>query len=409
VTDLAVSPRRKARSPVLAVALGAHVVHDGFTDQLYVLLPVWRSEFALSYAAIGAIRALYAGATAGLQVPSARLAERLGPRVLLAGGTALVGLGLVLAGATGTLWGLVAALALCGCGSSVQHPIASNLVARASGPGGPAYRRVALGAYNFAGDLGKVATPAAMAWLLVVLPWRTALPLAGAAGIAAAAAIWLALGAALARERLPEQVPADQLLGSPSRPPPRRSGFPTLVAIAVVDSATRMGLLTFLPFVIAAKGGTTASTGLALSLLFAGGAAGKLACGWLGARMGVIPTVWLTEALTAAGVLALPWLPLGAVLALLPALGIALNGTSSVLYGTVPELVPPARQQRAFGLFYTATIGSGALAPALYGLLGDAVGFGIMMGALAGMVLLTLPLGLLLRPALLEGAGNGVP
>ena len=36
---------------VLAVASGAHVLHDGYTDLLVVLLPLWQAEFALGYAA----------------------------------------------------------------------------------------------------------------------------------------------------------------------------------------------------------------------------------------------------------------------------------------------------------------------------------------------------------------------
>jgi MFS family permease len=67
-------------------------------------------------------------------------------------------------------------------------------------------------------------------------------------------------------------------------------------------------------------------------------------------------------------------LPLVPAIVLLPALGVMLNGTSSVLYGTVPELTPPHRTARAFALFYTGTIGAGAGAPVLYGFLGDAFG-----------------------------------
>ena len=85
---------------------------------------------------------------------------------------------------------------------------------------------------------------------------------------------------------------------------------------------------------------------------------------------------------------------------LLPALGIALNGTSSVLYGTVPELISSARRARAFGVFYTLTIGAGAISPALYGLLGDAVGVPRTFWVIAAVVLLVLPLTLGLRPAL---------
>src|SRR6516162_6445588 len=33
----------------MGVACGAHVLHDGFTDHLYVLLPLWQAEFGLGY------------------------------------------------------------------------------------------------------------------------------------------------------------------------------------------------------------------------------------------------------------------------------------------------------------------------------------------------------------------------
>jgi hypothetical protein len=55
---------------VLWVACGAHALHDGLTDTLYLLLPMWQAQFALSYAAIGILRALYTGAMAGFQVPA---------------------------------------------------------------------------------------------------------------------------------------------------------------------------------------------------------------------------------------------------------------------------------------------------------------------------------------------------
>ena len=116
-------------------------------------------------------------------------------------------------------------------------------------------------------------------------------------------------------------------------------------------------------------------------------------------------TVWLTETVTALGIVALLPLPLEAALVLLPVVGIALNGTSSVLYGSVPDLVEPARRQRAFSIFYTGTIGAGAVSPAIYGLLGDAVGVPSALVVVAGVVLLTLPITLVLRPALASAHG----
>jgi FSR family fosmidomycin resistance protein-like MFS transporter len=173
-----------------------------------------------------------------------------------------------------------------------------------------------------------------------------------------------------------------------------------LLSIGIIDSATRMAFLTFLPFVLTAKGASLQTVGVALSLVFAGGAVGKLVCGFIGARVGVVRTVWLTEGMTAVGIVALLPLPLEAALMLLPIVGIALNGTSSVVYGSVPELVAPPKRQRAFSIFYTGTIGAGAVSPAIYGLLGDAVGVPTALMVVAACVLLTLPITLALKPAL---------
>ncbi len=43
----------------------AHLVHDGYTDQLYALLPVWQGELGLSYAGLALVRALYYAPMAG--------------------------------------------------------------------------------------------------------------------------------------------------------------------------------------------------------------------------------------------------------------------------------------------------------------------------------------------------------
>jgi FSR family fosmidomycin resistance protein-like MFS transporter len=79
-------------------------------------------------------------------------------------------------------------------------------------------------------------------------------------------------------------------------------------------------------------------------------------------------------------------------------LGIALNGTSSVLYGSVAELAPPLRRARAFALFYTVTLAAGALAPLLYGLIGDRIGISQTLLVVAAVVLLVLPLAGRLAP-----------
>ena len=114
----------------------------------------------------------------------------------------------------------------------------------------------------------------------------------------------------------------------------------------------------------------------------------------------MLRTVLLTEGGTAACILGVLVLPLVPVFLLLPLLGVMLNGTSSVLYGTVPELAPAHQAERAFALFYTGTIGSGAICPVLYGILGDAMGPSMATIATAATALAIFPLALALAPHL---------
>ena len=62
----------------MSVASGAHALHDGYTDLIYVMLPVWQAEFGLTYAAVGLLRGLFAGTMASLQIPAGHLSERYG-------------------------------------------------------------------------------------------------------------------------------------------------------------------------------------------------------------------------------------------------------------------------------------------------------------------------------------------
>ena len=368
------------------VACGAHALHDGYTDLVYVMLPVWQAEFGLAYAALGLLRTLFSGTLAALQIPAGLLAQRLGAPWVLGLGTALVGVGYLMAGTSSGLAMLAVALAVGGAGASTQHPVGSSVMSQAFA--GPRSLK-AMGAYNFAGDIGKMAVPAAASLLLVVAPWRETLALLGGAALLAAIVIFTVAPRSGGDD---DGNPRAVQFGAGSPGAPRRGAFWTLVAIGMLDNATRMAFLTFLPFVLTAKGAGLPILGAALTAVFAGGAAGKLVCAFLGARIGAVATVWLTEILTALGIVALLALPLAASLVLLPLVGIALNGTSSVLYGSVPELVAPSWRMRAFSIFYTGTVGAGAIAPPAYGLLGDAAGVPTALIVLAAVVLLNLPL-----------------
>ncbi|HEF5873651.1 TPA: MFS transporter [Burkholderia cenocepacia] len=385
------APRRQR---VLWLSCLAHAMHDGYTDMIYALLPVWQAEFGLDFAALAILRGVYAGTMATLQLSAGRLAQRLGSRATLAVGTLLAALGYALAGVSGGLLGLGVALAISGGGSSTQHPIASGAVSRLYGRDA----RGPLSIYNFSGDLGKSALPAAISLLVTMMPWRHALWVVAGLGcvVAAAIALWFPVVPRAAAGKTTANAHACAHRGAGA------GGFPALFSIGVLDTAVRMGLLTFLPFLLKAKGVSPQLLGTALALVFIGGAAGKFLCGWLGARMGMVRTVLLTEGGTAACIIAVMYLPLSLTMVLLPILGMMLNGTSSVLYGTVPEMSAPERTERAFAIFYTGTIASGAISPVLYGFLGDRIGVHGATYATALTALAIFPLALALRPHLAD-------
>jgi MFS family permease len=378
------SPRK-----TLTVCGSAHALHDGFTDLLNVLYPLLQAQFGLSYAAIGALKMVYSGAMASGQIPSGWLAGRIGGVTVLASGTALVAIGYGLAGLTGSLYGVIAGLLLAGLGGATQHPIASTLVAGAF----PGLRsRTALGTYNFTGDLGKVALPAVFALVATALGWRQALMVIAAIAVAGAGVMLVTLQSAVMAAKKSK---GDSAVAGEDRP----WAFWLLFAIHVSDSAVRTGFLIFLPFLLQTKGADLPTIGLALSLLFAGGAAGKLVMGWLGARLGVVLSVVATEGATTVLILSILPLSLTPALILLPLVGVMLNGTSSVLYGTIPEFVTTERRTHAFAVFYTGGSIAGASSPFLFGLLGDFIGLQPALAGVGALALLTVPLVWALRPA----------
>ena len=181
------SPSRRS---ILATSGVAHFICDGFTDCLYVLLPLWAAAFALTHAEVGALKMTMSAALAFTQVPAGFLAERLGERSILVLGIVLAGAAFVLLGFAEGFFHLAAVLILAGVGCGPQHPLASSIISRAFAASG---RRGALGTYNFTGDLGKVVVPAAIASATVAFGWQYGTGAYGVLLIAAAAVVFILL------------------------------------------------------------------------------------------------------------------------------------------------------------------------------------------------------------------------
>ena len=77
-----------------------------------------------------------------------------------------------------------------------------------------------------------------------------------------------------------------------------------------------------------------------------------------------------------------------------------LQGSSTITYGTVGDLVDERRHSRGFALIYTIVSGAAIVGPIAFGLVSDGLGLGAAMLAMAVVVVLPVPLCLLLRGAL---------
>jgi FSR family fosmidomycin resistance protein-like MFS transporter len=363
----------------LATCCAAHTLHDGFSDVTYVLLPLLAQTFGLSLAQVGMIRSAHRVAMAAFQIPAGLIAERFGERNLLALGTFIAGVAFLGLGYAPGFWTVLVALFFAGVGSAVQHPLASTIISHAYPGDG---RRAALGTYNFFGDVGKFIFGGIVSLLLVAgISWQAPVVGFGIAGILCA------IAAAHAE-------PEKKVKGWGIRNKP---AFTALCAIEILDSTTRTGFLTFIAFVLLERGMPEGWAVLSVPLILVGGMAGKLACGFLAERLGVVRMIVITEVATGLGILATLVLPGAAAFLLLPLIGIVLNGTSSVLYATLGEFVEEDRLARAFGLFYTIGSLCGIAAPLGYGFIGDVYGIETSMAVIGIAVFLTVPLAAIMR------------
>ena len=356
-----------ARSSLL-FGSATHVWNDLFVALLIPLLPLIRAdpELSLSYTEAGLLRSVYTGATAVLQMPAGFLAERTGEFWLLIGGNAWMAVGLVVMAAAPAYLPLLLSALLTGLGGGAQHPLASSMVSRAYDARG---RSTAVGTVNFAGDLGKLVAPAVALMVAIRYGWRGTMRLVGIAGIAFMLLFVFARRAVETGK--PAQAEADSQ-GSPDGDA-LMGGFITLSAVGFLDTVARTGAMTFLPFVMESRGMSTQQIFVMLIFLLAGGAVGKFACGWLDDRYGSVRLIWGTKGLAALLLVAILHVPTPMMAPLVVLLGVGLNGTSSVLYGTLAAFIPNRQRARFYGRYYTTNEGGGILAPLLFGRVADLV------------------------------------
>jgi MFS family permease len=146
------------------------------------------AAFDVSGAALGALAATYFYVYAALQVPSGVLADTLGPRKLLAGGSFVAGIGSLIFAGADSLAAAATGRTLVGLGVASAFICVMKLNANWFDE-----RRFATstGWANVFGILGAFSATAPLAWLVTVVSWRTVFVAVGCVSLAlGAVTLW---------------------------------------------------------------------------------------------------------------------------------------------------------------------------------------------------------------------------
>ena len=171
----AIAPARSGhlnatRRVVFALALASFVLSFFHRTAPAAIAGELTQAFAISGAVLGTLAATYFYVYTVLQIPVGVLADTLGPRKLLAGGSAIAAAGSLLF-AMAPVWEVAAVgRTLVGIGVSV----AFISILKVSAVWFPANRFATLaGMTMFAGNLGAVIAGAPLAWLVTLTSWRS--------------------------------------------------------------------------------------------------------------------------------------------------------------------------------------------------------------------------------------------
>lgn len=332
-----------------------------------------------------------------LQIPSGVLAERFGERNLLVFGLGAAGFSFLCLAFSPGVAAIAFSLCLAGLGAAFQHAPSSSLIAGSFQEKG---RRAALGTYNAAGDVGKLGFAAAFSLAIGVgIAWNTTVASFGAVTLMAAVAVWIIFHRLDVGGPPTDKARAGHTSGKLGLGIRNRHGFAALSVIVFLDLAVQGGFLTFLAFLMSEKQVPTGLAAFAVVLTLAGGIFGKFGCGFMAEKIGSPWSLVVVQCLTALGIVLVLLSPTLIAFAVLPFLGVVLQGSSTITYGTVSDFVHHDRQSRGFAFIYSVSSAASIVGPIVFGTIGDRFGLGPAMLTMAATVLLTLPLSVLLRTA----------
>jgi len=366
----------------------AHFAHHLVTALPVPLLPLIRDDFALDYTQSGLVLSAFTLSYGVSQLLGGWLADRIGPRILIAIGICGVALGGLLVGLSQTYVMMIAFLVLMGLLGGGYHPASPPLV---SALVEPKNRGRALGFHLIGGSASFFLAPLIAAAIALVWGWRGSFITLAVPTFVFGIVFYILLG------RLADTKQGqDKTISSHNQTPPAVRRLRQLVPFIILSTftgAVTLATISFIPlFVVDHFGiGREVAAALIAVIYFAGLWASPLG-GHLSDRLGRVP-VLLTVCFMAGPVIYLlnlvPYgLGFGAILLIIGmVLYIPQPASEAYIVGQVSE----RHRSSILGIYYFSAIGgTGVLTPVI-GYLIDHFGFYLTF-TFTGAVLVTVTL-----------------
>jgi MFS family permease len=379
MTMLASRLGRDAR--VLSLVGTGHFLSHFYNLTLPPLLPLLKTEFDASYAALGLAMTCFYAASGIVQVPVGFLVDRIGGRLVLVAGL------LVEAGAIGlialaqSIEAVVVLAFIAGLGHSVFHPADYAILSSSVDE-----RRMAraFSIHTFCGHLGSAMAPAVVIFLVALVDWRAALVMVGAFGVLTAIVILMQGDVLRDNAPAPDQ-PAKKEASSPAAAPSGSTvgGIRFLMSLPmltffmfyVMTSMTTSGINTFSVTAVVSLFDTplTAANAGLTGFLFAS-AVGVLFGGLILDRTSrhnlVAAAAFFLTAVLVTIIGAVP-LPSVLLIVLFTVAGFSQGVVRPARDMLLRAAAPPGMIAKSFGFVSTGMAVGGMLAPVLFGWLID--------------------------------------
>jgi MFS transporter, FSR family, fosmidomycin resistance protein len=355
-----------AAVPVLGAISVCHFLNDTMQSLLPAIYPILKGGFNLSFTEIGMLTLTYQITASLLQPLVGLYTDRKPQPYSLPAGMGLTLLGLLTLAFAPNYLGLVIGAAFLGMGSSIFHPEASRIARLASGGA----HGLAQSVFQVGGNFGSALGPLLAAFFILPrgqssLAWFALVALAGAC-------ILTALGRWYQRAGHLRKAAHNSIRHhAVSR---REVGGAIAVLITLIFSKYfyLASITSYYVFYLMQHFGlATQAAQVDLFIFLAAVAAGTIAGGPIGDRIGRKKVIWASILGVVPFTLVLPYVGLSATIGLSVVIGLLLSSAFPAIVVYAQELLP-GRVGMVSGLFFGVAFGMGGLGAAVLGALADA-------------------------------------